>query len=157
MNVLRISFRVIMSVSVATQLLCIAYYILDFDPRFSCDRLAYGQGWFECMHESSHTYVMMTELAVVCWLVAGIGALLGRFLPAYISIFLPVAVAIGTVWYLVGLLREYIAAHGELYYSDVFLFARTAVILALYIVGPVTGAWLFGVHKRVVRSPTRML
>src|SRR5947209_1401979 len=84
-RVLRILGKIIVWISLVTQIVVIAIFWWQFDPRTSCDRLIYWGEWIKCMHGQSHIYVVFAEMAVSAWLAAGVGMLLARFLPVYAS------------------------------------------------------------------------
>jgi hypothetical protein len=141
--------------SIAVQVSVIAYYWWDFDSRLSCDWVASWDEWLGCVHSEAHTYILMIEFAFAVWLVAGLAKLLGQFASAYFSIFLPEIVAFGVVWHMVDLLQQQAHdynAYGELTFEDIVSFMRTTGILLMYVVGPITGAWLLRVYKRIAQQ-----
>jgi hypothetical protein len=144
----------ILVLSATVQFLAIAYYWWGFDSRLSCDWATSWSEWLKCLHDQSHTYIVMIEVAVAVWLVATLANLLGRFSPVYFSIFLPAIVAIGVVWLMIGLLQQKANAYnayGEPTFEDILAFMRTTGFLAIYVVGPTTGGWLLGLYRRVAR------
>jgi hypothetical protein len=150
-NVVRIVAAVFLFTSLATQTLLIAHYWWEFDPRLSCDRLPYWGEWIDCLHGKSHLYLVLTEMALGSWLIAGVAMLLGRFIPIFISVIVPGGVAILVVWYMVVYWYEEViprAPFGEPTARDVFVFALTAGVFAAHWIGPVIGAWLFGLCAR---------
>jgi hypothetical protein len=157
---LRIAAGAIALTSVATQVLLLVYYWWDFDLRLSCDRLLYWNEWIACLHGTSHLHVLTAEFAIAVWVVAGIGMTLGRFLPPYISILLPVSVAVVLILYLIGYWQQDFRPRAEpiLSVRDIFNFSVTAGALAVFLVGPVAGAWLWGLfsrrHRRLLRLST---
>src|SRR5829696_10586788 len=110
---LRTASRAIWTVSVATQLLTVAYYWWNFDPRLSCDRLPYWTEWLNCLHAPFHTDVIISEVAIGVLLIAGLTVLLGRYLPAYVSVLLPLICAIAAIWAVMKQWQEQIYFYGE--------------------------------------------
>jgi hypothetical protein len=159
-NGLRIAAGGVVLTSVAAQALILVYFWWDFDPRLSCDRLLYWNEWITCLHGTSHLYILTAESAVAVWVVAGIGTALGRFLPPYISILLPVGMAVVLILYLIGYWQLDFRPRAEPILSvwDIFNFSVTAGALAVFLVGPVAGAWLWGLfsrrHRRLLRLST---
>jgi hypothetical protein len=130
----------------------------QFDSRLSCDRLPYWGEWIECLHGTSHLYIPMAEIAVGSWFVGGAAMLLGRFLPRYISVIVPARVAIAFIGFIVGYWYTAITPYrpfGEPIPWDIFRFAIIAGVLAVYLMGPVAGAWLFGLSARAVGYPRK--
>jgi hypothetical protein len=148
---LRLTASAVVIISVAVQILFIAASWQEFDSRLSCDRLLYWGEWIECLHGTSHLYILAIELAVGSWLVAGTAMLLGRFLPRYISVFVPAGASAAFIygaieyWYVEVTPR---IPFGEPTLRDIFGFAIAAGLFAVYLVGPVTGTWLFGTIRR---------
>jgi hypothetical protein len=141
-------------ISVAIQAIVIALSWWEFDPRLSCDRLLYWGEWIECLHGTSHQYILIIEMAVGSWLVAGITMLLGRFLPWYISVILPAGATAVFILWMIGYWHTAVTPYrpfGEPTLGDFFYFAMVAGPVAVFLVGPITGAWLFGLSARARR------
>jgi len=139
-------------VSAVTQLLAVAYYWSDFDPRLSCDRLLYWGEWLDCLHATpSHIHVIIFEFAIGFWVIAGLAALLGRYLPAYVSVLLPLILAIGTIWLMIKQVQGYTYLYGELTASNFLFSIFTTITLLIFVAGPATGGWLTGLRRRMLR------
>jgi hypothetical protein len=106
------------------------------------------------LHGTSHQYVLTLELAVGSWIVGGVAMLLGRFVPPYISVLPPAASVMALIFFLVDFWHTVLMPYwpfGEPTLQDIFHFAIVAGPLAVFVVGPVTGAWLFGLSARARR------
>jgi hypothetical protein len=151
---LRLTAGAVVVISVAIQTLLIALSWWDFDPRLSCDRLLYWGEWIECLHGTSHQYILTIEFAVSTWIVGGVAMLLGRFLPPYISVLPPAAAVVESILLMIDVWHTALMPYwpfGEPTLRDIFDFAIVAGALAVFLVGPVTGAWLFGLSARASR------
>jgi hypothetical protein len=141
-------------VSAVTQILVIAYYWWDADPRASCERVVSWRGWIACLHGQSHSYVGMTETAIAVWIITGIGRLFGRILPLLISALVPAGVLVlVSLWAMSFWQRSVMpyAMFGEPRVSEVSQFAITASLATLYVACPVAAGWLLGYHARLHR------
>jgi hypothetical protein len=154
-NLLRTSACIVMLFSATVQFLAIAYYWWDFDPRLSCHRLPHWGEWLECLHGESHIYVFAIEFAVAAWLIAGVAMSLGRFAPVFLSVLLPVTATITATWLMIDYLLRHVDYHGALTLWEMVRFAGTAGLFLAYVVGPIAGAWLLGLHKRAARQSVR--
>ena len=151
LRVLRAVGVAIAGIAAATQVADIALSWWNFDPRLSCDRLPSWEEWLQCLHGVSHSHVIMTENALIAWIVAGAALLLGRILPPYISIVLPAVAAAGLTAHLARFWRESFVAYapfGETTLKDALTFAGTALPLTLFLLCPIVGAWLLGIYRR---------
>jgi len=147
---------IVLMVSAATQFLTIGYYWWHFEPRLSCDRLLYWGEWLDCLHGPSHIHVTMFEFAMGCWLIGGLAALLGRYLPAYVSVLLPLILAIVMTWFMIDQVRDHIYIYGELTASNFLLSIVSTAILLVFVAGPSTGGWLAGMRRRKWLRATRL-
>jgi hypothetical protein len=153
-KVLRTTAATIVLISIAVQACLIAYYWWDFDPRTSCDRLPHWGEWITCMHGISHLHIVIAEMAIGSWLVAGIAMLLGRFLPPYISIVVPGAVTAALTSYAMYNWHETVmpyADFGTPTFWSVFRFTIEIGVVGIQVLGPVAGAWLLGLNARARR------
>jgi hypothetical protein len=140
-KVFRITARVLVLMSLAGQ----ALVVIFVSSRLSCGQLPYWGEWLACLHQGENSPILMAEGCLVVWLVAGIGALLGRFLPPYISVIVPVGVAVAVIWFV----QENLELPGQLpplwyIFTCVIGFGAVAIVLG----GPVVGAWLWGLARR---------
>src|SRR5215510_347259 len=140
-------------VAAALQIAIVVGLWLQFDSRLSCDRTIYWNEWLACMHGQSHMHIILTELSVATWAVAGIVGTLGRFLPPYISFIFPAGMAIALASVLVGFWHEWYRPRTAptLSFSDILNFILAASAVALISVGPSVSAWFLGLHKRTGR------
>jgi len=151
---LRLTAGAVIVIAVAIQTLFIAFSWWDFDPRLSCDRLLYWGEWIECLHGTSHQYILTIEFAASSWIVGGIAMLLGLFLPRYISVLLPAGAAVASILVMIEMWDTQVTPYvpfGEPTPRDIFHFAIVAGSGAVFLVGPITGAWLFGLSARAGR------
>lgn len=98
----------------------------------------------------------MFEFAIGCWLTAGLTALLGRYLPAYVSVLLPLILAIVMIWFMVDQVQGHIYVYGELTASNFLLSIVSTTILLVFVAGPSTGGWLAGLRRRKLRRAMRL-
>jgi hypothetical protein len=153
---LRILAGAILLISVATQIVLIVYYWWNFDPRVSCDRLSGWGEWIVCLHGISHLHILAAEQAVGSWLVAGIAMLLGRFLSPYISIVVPGGAAATFIWFMIDYWHDAVTPYAHFGVPTVWhvtVFTITISTLAAHLLGPVAGAWLWGLCARADRRP----
>lgn len=153
-NAIRTGFRIaayaLALVSLAFQVPSIVFLWWNFDKRLSCDRLLYWNEWIACLHGQSHLHILALEFAVAVWAIAGVGMALGRFLPWYISIFIPAGMAVASIWILVGHWHEDFRPRTDpvLSSQDILNFSSTAGAVAIFFVGPVVAAWVVGLCGR---------
>src|SRR5262245_30621978 len=76
------------------QIVMLVGFWSQFDSRLSCDRMISWHEWFACMHGQSHEHILAAEMSVGTWAIAGVVGILGRYLPPYISFFVPVGMTI---------------------------------------------------------------
>lgn len=146
-KVLRSAACVLVIVSLAIQIPFVAYYWWDFDPRLSCHRLQHWREWIDCLHGESHLYILLAEIIVLSWLVAGIVWLLARFLPPFISALVPGCLALALVWYAINNWHANVvpyAPFGETTFWDTLSFVTGFGIAAVYVVGPAIGTGYWG-------------
>ena len=140
---LHIAAGSVVAISAAIQIPHVVLSWLEFDARLSCDRLPYWGEWIECLHGTSHQYILNVETAIGSWFVAGVAMLLGRFVPRYISVFVPAGAAavfiLSRIEYWYTEVTPY-RPFGEPTLLDIFHFAITAGVFAAYLVGPIAGA-----------------
>lgn len=156
---LHIAAVVICLFSIAVQALLIAYYWWNFDPRTSCDRLPYWGEWITCLHGRSHIHIVVVEMAISSWLIGGIAMLLGRFLPPYISIFVPGAVTAALTSFAISYWHETVmpyAYFGTPTFWYVFEFIIEIGTVGIQVLGPVAGAWLLGLCARARRRSLKV-
>jgi hypothetical protein len=153
-----IAFRVvsacILVISLVLQGLLIAYLWLIFDSRVSCERLIRWDEWISCIHGMSHLHVIVSEIAVGSWLVAGAAAFAARSLPPYISFVFPGSTAALCLWYMIVYWHENVvpyAPFGVPTAQQVLVFSVAAGLWAVCFAGPAAGAWLFGFLTRAQR------
>jgi hypothetical protein len=128
----RVVAVVVFLISLAAQIFLVFAVWFIAGPRPRCDHLIGRGQWIACMHELP--YFILAERCLIVWLIAGISGLLARFLPPYISAIVPVGLAVAYAWFLY--------ANFELH-GGVFV-----TIAALFMAGPVAGAWLWGISFR---------
>lgn len=147
--------RGLVLIAFTMHVLAIAIYWWGFDPRLSCERLPGWGEWISCMHGSSHVHITMAETAVVCWLIAGITLVLGRSVPFYISIILPVAIIGCFIWGTIVYWHQDVTSYmpfGETTLSQKMIFTVNVGMVFIYVVLPAAGAWLLGMNAREARS-----
>jgi hypothetical protein len=140
--------------SIAVQAWLLAFYWWNFDPRTSCDRLPYWGEWITCLQGISHLHIVITEMAISSWLVAGIAMLPGRFLPPYISILGPGAIGAALISYAMSYWHETVTPYADFdtpTFWSVFRFAIEIGAVGIQVLAPVAGAWLLGLSARVRR------
>jgi hypothetical protein len=138
---LRIAAGVLLLMSLAGQVLV----IIIVSSRFSCGETPDWGDWLACLHEGETSPVLMAEGCVVVWLIGGIGGLLGRFLPPYISVIVPVGVAVAVIWFVYENL-DLPDQLPPLWYMSIFVIGAGGIAIVLG--GPVVGAWLWGFARR---------
>jgi hypothetical protein len=156
---LRISAIGILLISAVVQLMIVGQYWADFDSRLSCDRLKYWDEWISCLHGQSHLHIVFTEVFVGTWLIAGVGALLGRRLSPYISVVLPGAMLVGVLWWVLDFWQDSVLVllpFSQPGPAELLVLGTVAGAVAACLTGPARGAWLLGLRRRGNRSPQRI-
>ncbi len=157
-TLLRAVASAIVVVAAVTQIVVIAYYWWDLGREVSCERLIYWGEWIECLHGYSHLYIQMTELALGSWLVAGLSMLLGRSVPAYISVVIPAALGFALFRFSISYWHQAVTPYrpfGGPTPWDILLFTMTIGVIAVFFVGPAIGGWLLGLNARIRRRSLR--
>jgi hypothetical protein len=143
---LRIAARVVIAMSLAAQMLIVFFAWWAFVPRFSCGHLVYWSEWIACLQGESASPIFVAAGCVVFWIVAGIGAPLGRYLPPYISVIVPLGMLVALVW--LGYENLWLLAEPQPPLLSILVIAMGAGLSALVLVGPSAGAWLWGLSRR---------
>lgn len=144
---LGIAARVVVLMALAGQILIVIANWWMFGSRRSCSHLIDWAEWIACVQGD---FYFAAAACAILWIVAGIGALLGRFLPPYISAIVPLGMAVAVIWFALKDLN----LSESLTPLYAFLFVITDGLIAMPFAGPVVGAWLWGLSRR--RSPLRL-
>jgi hypothetical protein len=150
---------VLIVAALTIQVFEIGKYWWQADPRVICARLHYWRDWLDCVHGKSHLYVSVTETAFATWLFAALSWFLGKILPHWISVILPIFAIVALGWVIIGQWYEVVmpyAHFGRPELDDVLAFALSESRLIPFFVAPPLGTWLCAVAARK-RRRTRQL
>jgi hypothetical protein len=107
------------------------WLLLGFDSRISCEGSTRSDEWISCMQGISHLEVIMSEIAVGSWLVAGAAIFAARSLPPNISLVVPGSLAAICLWWMIHTAHMYVPMFGPIGLSSV---------MSVYLAGPAAGA-----------------
>jgi hypothetical protein len=146
---LRIAGAGIFVVAALPDLLVVGSYWWS-DPGSSCDQLQWGDR-IACVLRRPPMYVQMGAMMLLGWCVAGIALLVGRCLTPFVSFVVPGGVVALSIWGAIKYGREQGSPYWPLGLTtreSMILFAIMLSTLAMWFIGPVTGAWLAGYGMR---------
>jgi hypothetical protein len=141
---LRIAAAAVALICLVLQVYLVGTVWLSFDPGVTCGRQLSWGDWIECLQET-HSHVQLAELAFGTWAVAAVGLILGRFLPPYVSMLIPIgAAALVTLG-----LTEYWRNEFGIENDENIVMASTGTLTSgAVVVGPVVAGWLWGLCNR---------
>jgi hypothetical protein len=111
--------------------------------------LTVGRYWWS--DPGNPFFIKSGTLALIGWCVAAIALLLGRYFTPYSSIVVPAGVAAGSIWMSVEFLRQEGVAYwplGQINFENMTAMAAALAAFSMFLVGPVSGAWLAGYGSR---------
>src|SRR5262245_19408095 len=142
---LLIAARVLMLLSLAFQILIVIANWWMFGSRLSCNHLIFWAEWIACVQGDLDVVISMMGGCVLFWVVAGIGALLGRFLPPYISVIVPLGMAAVAIWFV---LENFNLPESIPRLAYTFVFTIAFGLVAILLAGPAVGGRMGGFSRR---------
>jgi hypothetical protein len=147
---LRYAAIAVLAITCITHALIVVYVFWGFNPVKECQHIARAIEKTKCPDFYANVALHVVLVTLALWVVAAMVLIIARFLPWFISLALPLLLAVGLVWVVVQIWREDNLSNLS---SDWVSYFESGAIGALaYAAMPMIAAWCLGFIWRAGRA-----